>query len=234
MYAETTVHGPTQQLPSWRTVLAVVAHPDDESFGLGAVLDAFAGAGAVVSVLCLTHGEASTVQGIKGDLRELRAAELQSAARTLGLSSTQLLDHPDGALAETAPGALAAEIDAAIAATGTEGLLVFDTTGVTGHPDHVAASIAAIEAARRSEIAVLGSTIPAPVADRLNHECGTGFVGRALDEIDLVVSVTRERQRLASLAHASQAVPTSVLWRRLDLLGDREHLRWLTGADSAS
>ena len=37
----------------------------------------------------------------------------------------------------------------------------------------------------------------------------------------------RQRQIVASLAHASQAVPSSVLWRRLELLGDREHLRWL-------
>ncbi len=39
--------------------------------------------------------------------------------------------------------------------------------------------------------------------------------------------VVRDKQRTASLAHASQAVPTSVLWRRLELLGDVEHLRWL-------
>jgi uncharacterized OsmC-like protein len=32
---------------------------------------------------------------------------------------------------------------------------------------------------------------------------------------------------MASLAHASQAVPTTVLWHRLDLLGNEEHLRWL-------
>ena len=46
-------------LPRWRRVLAVVAHPDDESFALGALLDRFVTAGAEVSVLCLTHGEAS-------------------------------------------------------------------------------------------------------------------------------------------------------------------------------
>jgi LmbE family N-acetylglucosaminyl deacetylase len=50
-------------LPAWTTVLAVVAHPDDESFGLGALLDGFTGAGASVEVLCLTHGEASTLHG---------------------------------------------------------------------------------------------------------------------------------------------------------------------------
>ncbi|MGB8501155.1 PIG-L deacetylase family protein, partial [Mycobacterium sp.] len=47
-------------LPAWSSVLAVVTHPDDESFGLGAILDAFNRAGTRTSVLCLTHGEAST------------------------------------------------------------------------------------------------------------------------------------------------------------------------------
>ena len=35
-------------------------------------------------------------------------------------------------------------------------------------------------------------------------------------------------QRQAVLAHPSQAVPSSALWRRLELLGDTEHLRHLT------
>ncbi len=42
-------------------MLAVIAHPDDESFGLGAVIDALITAGAIVDVLCLTRGEASTL-----------------------------------------------------------------------------------------------------------------------------------------------------------------------------
>ena len=62
-------------LPAWTTVLAVVAHPDDESFGLGAILDAFARAGAGVEALCLTHGESSTLHGAPGDLASLRGAE---------------------------------------------------------------------------------------------------------------------------------------------------------------
>ena len=61
---------PVDRLPAWSDVLAVVAHPDDESFGLGALLAAFVAAGVRVSVLCLTHGEASTLHGVEGDLSQ--------------------------------------------------------------------------------------------------------------------------------------------------------------------
>jgi uncharacterized OsmC-like protein len=74
---------------------------------------------------------------------------------------------------------------------------------------------------------VLGWTVPEDVAKQLNEEVGTSFAGHSADAVDLVLPVDRTRQRVASLAHASQAVPTSVLWRRLELLGDVEHLRWL-------
>ena len=91
-------------LPAWASVLAVVAHPDDESFGLGAILDAFARAGAGVEVLCLTHGEASTLHGAPGDLASLRGAELAAAADVLGVTRAMLKDHADGALSDL-PGA---------------------------------------------------------------------------------------------------------------------------------
>jgi len=65
----------SDRLPPWRHVLAVVAHPDDESFGLGAVLDHLISSGAQVRVLCLTEGEASTV-GPGPNLRQRRREEL--------------------------------------------------------------------------------------------------------------------------------------------------------------
>ena len=37
---------------------------------------------------------------------------------------------------------------------------------------------------------------------------------------------------LSVTCHPSQAVPGSALWRRLELLGDREHLRWLLGGEA--
>jgi N-acetylglucosamine malate deacetylase 2 len=67
--------------------------------------------------------------------------------------------------------------------------------------------------------------LPVELAETLNAERGTAFSGHRLDQIDYVVTVDRTRQRRAIAAHASQAIPTSVLWRRLELLGDGEHLR---------
>ncbi len=214
-------------LPAWPAVLAVVAHPDDESFGLGAVLDLFARSGTAASVLCLTHGEASTVQGAGGDLAARRAAELEAAAATLGLAWAALRDYPDGALPGSVPETLAVEVVAAARTSRASGLLVFDPSGVTGHGDHAAATAAALEAAATLGLPALGWTLPSTVVDRLNAEFGAAFTGHRSEEIDLVLRVDRDRQRRACRAHASQAVPTSVLWRRLELLGDREHLRWL-------
>src|SRR5450631_272681 len=97
-------------LPVWTSVLAVVAHPDDESFGLGALLDAYARSGTGVEVLCLTHGEASTLHGAPGDLASLRGDELAAAADLLGVTRTTLKDHADGALGRMPAATLAGEV----------------------------------------------------------------------------------------------------------------------------
>lgn len=214
-------------LPAWTSVLVVVAHPDDESFGLGAILDSFTGGGARVEVLCLTHGEASTLHGAPGDLASVRQAELAAAADVLGVSETVLRDYPDGALSGLPGTVLASEVIVAAGSCGADGLLAFDIAGVTGHPDHVAATSAAMLAAETLNLPLLGWTLPEAVAAQLNQEFGAGFTGHRSQEIDLRVTVDRARQHLASRAHLSQALPGSVLWRRLDLLADTESLRWL-------
>jgi LmbE family N-acetylglucosaminyl deacetylase len=214
-------------LPAWTSVLAVVAHPDDESFGLGALLDAFARSGAGVEVLCLTHGEASTLHGAPGDLAALRGTELTAAADLLGVTRTVLKDHADGHLSKLPTASLAGEVVAVAESFRADGLLVFDDAGVTGHPDHMAATAAGLLAAEMRHLPVLGWTLPKAVAAQLNQELGAGFIGHLDEDIDLRVTVDRARQRLASHAHVSQALPSSVLWRRLELLGDTESLRWL-------
>ncbi len=214
-------------VPPWRSVLAVVAHPDDESFALGGVLAAFAEAGARVSVLCLTRGEASTVHGVEGDLTELRAEELAAAADALGVEDVTLLAYPDGRLAEVDLALLATEVVTVARDHAADGIVGFDLTGVTGHPDHARATAAALRAADSLDVPVLGWTVPDTVAEQLRDEHGAPFDGHVAADVDLVVAVDRALQLKAVECHPSQAVPGSVLWRRLELLGDHEHLRWL-------
>ena len=214
-------------LPAWRGALAVIAHPDDESFGLGAILGQLAGGGAAVHVLCFTRGEASTLNQTGAELSRARETELRQAGAELGVASVTLLDYPDGGLAGVAPAELASHVAVLAARTGADGLLVFDDTGITGHPDHKAATRAAVRAGRRAGLPVLAWTLPAAVAAQLRAETGQDFTGQQADHIDLCVRVSRDRQRRAALLHASQVSPTAVLWRRLQLQGECEHLRWL-------
>lgn len=211
------------RLPDWQRVLVVVAHPDDESFGLGAIVSEFTAAGAEVSVLCFTAGEASTL-GAAPDLAATRTIELQTAAEYLGCRRTLLRDFPDGGLA-TLPAELSADIAAACDELHPDGLLIFAPDGgITGHPDHEAASRAALAVAAERGLPVLAWGLPLEVTDALNQEFGAGFTGHAPERFAVGVRVDRARQMVAVHDHASQAVPGSVLWRRLELQGDREFL----------
>lgn len=203
------------------SALAVVAHPDDETFGLGAVLSAMAAAGSVVRVLCLTAGEASTL-GAGGDLAETRRTELASAAEHLGLHGVHLDDFADGGLAAVAEGVLDDAVDRR--RNGATVLVTFEPGGVTGHPDHRVASAAAARAAARHGLLLAEWGVAPGVATRLRRELGVPF--NALDGPDVIeIAVDRTRQRGAIACHASQSTGNAVLARRLDLQGGAERLR---------
>jgi len=61
------------------------------------VLSAFADRGVRTSVLCLTHGEVSTLGGDMGDLHVIRERELSSAAEAQGVGGVCLLEFDEGA-----------------------------------------------------------------------------------------------------------------------------------------
>ncbi len=213
-------------LPNVREVLAVCAHPDDESFGLGAILAAFAEQGATTRVLCFTHGEASTLGVTSRPLAEMRADELRTAADALGVGGVQLLTHRDGHLEDVGLDQLAGIVVDSLG--DADLLLVFDEGGITGHPDHCRATDAALAVAEQHHVPVLAWALPEEVAAALNAEFGTAFVGRPESDISIVIEVDRARQLSAIACHATQSGTNPVLWRRLELLGLNEHLRWLT------
>lgn len=68
----------------------------------------------------------------------------------------------------------------------------------------------------------------------LPDETGHSFFGQPPVMVDMCVRASRNRQRRAALRHASRISPSAVLWRRLQLHGEREHLRWLVPASAAA
>lgn len=144
------------------TLLAVLAHPDDESFGTGGTLARYSWMGAAVHLVCATGGEEGSFdpEHMEGysSIAERRQAELECAARALGLTSLTLLGYRDsgmaGAPANEHPEALAAQPLEAVVARVTEVIrllrphvvITFDPIGGYRHPDHIAIQRATVEA----------------------------------------------------------------------------------------
>jgi len=209
------------------SVLAVIAHPDEASFALGAILDAFILAGARVEVLCLTHGQAWTLQGAPGDLAALRGAELASAADVLGPTRAKMQDCPDGSLGQGSPARLVAQVVAGAGSCFADVLLVFDAAAATGYLDHVAATSAALLASETLNLPVLGWALSNTAAARLNQQPGVGFISQRDQDTDLRVSLERARKRLVSRAHSNPTLPGSAGQRQLELLVNSQSVRWL-------
>jgi LmbE family N-acetylglucosaminyl deacetylase len=136
-----------------RTLLAIFAHPDDESFGPGGTLAKYAYNGVAVHYLCGTRGESGTVdpERLNGypNVAALRTAELMCAARALRLAGVHFLGYRDsgmaGAQTNTQTGTLhAALLDEVaeriiehIARLRPDVIITHDQYGGYGHPDHV-------------------------------------------------------------------------------------------------
>jgi LmbE family N-acetylglucosaminyl deacetylase len=124
-----------------RTILAVFAHPDDESLACGGTLARAADAGATTVLLCATRGERGSISNAAlvpdGDLGRVRTNELRDAAAVLGLSELEVHDHPDGDLRWADVPELHDEIVAAIDRWHPDAVVTFDEDGLYWHLDHV-------------------------------------------------------------------------------------------------
>jgi N-acetyl-1-D-myo-inositol-2-amino-2-deoxy-alpha-D-glucopyranoside deacetylase len=122
-----------------RSILAVFAHPDDESLACGGTLARLADAGARVVLLCASRGERGSIHGPMADnaLAIERAREIVEAARVLGLSSVVLLDHPDGDLRWARIAMLHADIVFAVRRFRPDVVITFGGDGLYWHADHI-------------------------------------------------------------------------------------------------
>ena len=145
-----------------KKILSVLAHPDDESFGMGGTLALYAARGVEVHLICATRGEVGEVaqEDLEDyhSLGELREAELKCAAGHLGLNRVHFLDYRDSGM----PGSPDNEHPRALTAAPLEEVidsillyirefqpdlvLTFDPIGGYHHPDHIVIHRAATRA----------------------------------------------------------------------------------------
>ena len=160
----------TKDLTGYR-VVAVHAHPDDETLFMGGTLATLAARGAEVTVITLTLGEDGEVigepyQGLADydQLGGFRARELANALEALGVKGVQLggFGHfrdsgMAGSPSHDNPRALVNRVDEAaeflsdeLEAIQPHAILAYGPDGGYGHPDHVAVHKAVKKAASAS------------------------------------------------------------------------------------
>lgn len=165
-------------------LLAVLAHPDDESFGMGGTLALYARKGYEVHLVCATRGEAGTVDSdyLRGyrTIGDLREAELRCAAEHLGLKGVYFLGyrdsgmdgspdnrHPDAQVAHSID-EVAGKVVQHIRHLKPDVVLTFDPIGGYRHPDHIHIHNATVLAFQKAGDAAF------------HPESGSGYTPRAL------------------------------------------------------
>ncbi|MCB0212625.1 MAG: PIG-L family deacetylase [Anaerolineae bacterium] len=124
-------------------ILAILAHPDDETLGFGGTLARYAAMGIETHLICATRGQRGWFGSPEDNpgpdvLGDIRAGELQKAAQILNLQSVHMLDYMDGDLNQTEPQSIAQQLATYIRHIRPQVVVTFDPYGVYGHPDHIA------------------------------------------------------------------------------------------------
>jgi len=136
-------------MPEPLRLMTVLAHPDDESLGMGGTLVRAVTEGIATYVVTATRGQSGRYRehrsGSPGHpgperLGQLREAELRAAARVLGVREVVLLDYVDGALDQADPREAVAKIAAQVRRVRPQVVATFAPDGAYGHPDHIAIS----------------------------------------------------------------------------------------------
>ncbi len=186
----------TSELP--HTILAITAHPDDESFLFGGALAMHARNGGRACLLCLTDGQVGRTGGLvaSDQLGALRRNELLRACAHLGIPEILAPGFADGALDEIGDEEGTRIVRDTIDEVGADVLLTFGPEGASGHKDHKACWRWTCAAARDER--VYAATFP----EGMSREPRGGKPLPVTTVVD--VSALLDAKRRAFLEHRSQ------------------------------
>lgn len=136
------------------SLLAIFAHPDDESFGTGGTMARYAAQNVRTGLVCATRGEAGEISdpslATQDSLAQVREDELRCAAQALGVGELFVLDYRDSGMAgmpeNEDPRSLVkadaeevvGDLVAIIRRFRPTVVVTFEPGGGYGHPDHIA------------------------------------------------------------------------------------------------
>lgn len=156
-----------------RAILAIFAHPDDETFRVGGTFALLAKNKVRVQVLTATRGQAGSCGQPplcgRDELSAVREQELRCACSALGIEQPIILDYQDGKLTEIDPEKIILKILAVIRELRPQILISFGEDGLSGHSDHIAIGRYALEAYKQAKdvIAFYTLAVPQSIADAL-------------------------------------------------------------------
>jgi len=126
-------------------LMAVLAHPDDESLGFGGTLARYSAEEVKTYLVTATRGERGRFfspdrKAEPAEVGQVREAELRAAAATLGIREVVILGYPDGAVDQIDSATAVAAIARHIRRVRPHVVITFGPDGAYGHPDHIAIS----------------------------------------------------------------------------------------------
>ncbi len=203
-----------------KRVVAVFAHPDDETFGPGGTFARCAHEGAEMVLVCGTRGEAGSIGHSRSYGSELlgriRQAELEAAAEVLGFRRVLILGYGDGRVASVDPERGIVAVLAVLQEVEPDVVIAFHPSGISGHPDHkamTAFATAAVERLRgeaasgpadfRRRLRLHYYTIPASVARQVQFR-QLPLVPDEDITVELDTSAYAEVKRRAIFSHKTQ------------------------------
>jgi len=201
-------------------LLAVFAHPDDESFRCGGTLALLAQVGIQVHLLTATRGEAGSCGEPPlcraEELGGVREQELRCACAALGIEPPNFLDYFDGRLVEANEKKAVDRIIAEIYRLRPQVLLTWPSNGLSGHPDHVAVShwtklaYEGVAKGPKAPTALYHLAIPYSVANKLDLSQLHSIPD---EEVSLTVDVSKvwEQKLTALYCHRTQVGNSPIL-----------------------
>jgi LmbE family N-acetylglucosaminyl deacetylase len=126
-------------------LLAVLAHPDDESLGFGGTLARYSAEEVETYLVTATRGERGRFfspdrKTEPAEVGRVREAELRAAAAVLGIREVFIPGYPDGAVDQLDAATAIAAIVWHIRRVRPHVVVTFGPDGAYGHPDHIAIS----------------------------------------------------------------------------------------------